>query len=84
MPATSPAAPQSSGAAISSDQALRIARLDAETVYRDLTPYRAIVDLEEDGWHVWYELRDRSAQGGGAEYTIDKSSGKILKKKYQQ
>ncbi len=50
---------------ITSDQALRIARLDAEKVYRDLSPYRASVSLEEDGWHVDYDLKDSRLQGGG-------------------
>lgn len=84
MPATSQAAVQDKGAAISSDQALRIARMDAETVYRDLSPYRAIVDLRNDGWHVEYELRDPSSQGGGATYVIDKMTGKIVQKRYAQ
>ncbi len=33
---------------ITSDQALKIARLDAEKVYRDLTPYRILLELHQD------------------------------------
>jgi uncharacterized membrane protein YkoI len=69
---------------ITSDQALRIARLDAETVYRDLSMYRINVFLERDGWHVDYELKDVEAQGGGPHYMIDAMTGKILSKKYEQ
>jgi hypothetical protein len=36
----------------SSDQALRVARLDAERAYGDLNGYRITVELESDGWHV--------------------------------
>jgi len=70
--------------AITSDQALKIARLDAERVYRDLSPYRASVSLEPDGWHVDYELKDSSLQGGGPHYLIDPGNGAILTKQYEQ
>lgn len=70
--------------AVTSDQALRIARLDAERVYRDLSPYRASVSLEPDGWHVDYELKDSNFQGGGPHYVIDPGDGAILAKQYEQ
>ena len=69
---------------LTSDQALRVARLDAETAYRDLSIYRIQVSLERDGWHVDYELKDREAQGGGPHYLIDPISGKVLSKQYEQ
>ena len=69
---------------ITSDQALKIARLDAERIYRDLSPYRASVSLEPDGWHVDYELKDSSRQGGGPHYLIDPGDGAILTKQYEQ
>jgi hypothetical protein len=70
--------------ALTSDQALKIARLDAEQAYRDLTPYRVLVELDQDGWHVDYELRNQKSQGGGAHYVIDPQSGTIRMKKYEQ
>jgi len=69
---------------ITSDQALRIARQDAEQAYRDLSPYRASVSLEQDGWHVDYELKDPEVQGGGPRYVIDPDDGVILAKQYEQ
>lgn len=69
---------------ITSDQALKIARLDAERVYRDLSPYRASVSLEPDGWHVEYELKDPHLQGGGPRYVIAPGDGEILTKQYEQ
>ena len=69
---------------ITSDQALRIARLDAERVYRDLSQYRASVSLEPDGWHVDYELKVPSLQGGGPHYLIDAVDGEILARQYEQ
>jgi hypothetical protein len=69
---------------ITSDQALRIARLDAERVYRDLSPYRASIALEQDGWHVDYELKDSDLQGGGPHYVIDPGDGAILTRQYEQ
>ncbi len=69
---------------ITSDQALRVARLDAEKVYRDLTHYRILVELNQDGWHVDYELKNRQTQGGGPHYVIDAEAGTILSKRYEQ
>jgi hypothetical protein len=72
------------GGRLSSDQALKVAREDAETVYRDLARYWIRVALEEDGWHVDYELRDPRARGGGPHYVIDATDGHILSKRYEQ
>ena len=69
---------------ITSDQALKVARLDAETVYRDLVQYRILVELHQDGWHVDYELKNRHSQGGGPHYVIDAKAGTIRSKKYEQ
>jgi hypothetical protein len=68
------------------DQALLIARLDAEKAYRDLSPYQVQValHLDPDSWRVDYELKNRKSQGGGAHYLIDRQTGKILSKRYEQ
>ena len=68
----------------SCDQALKIAREDAETVYRDLERYTIRLALEADGWHVDYELRDPRARGGGPHYVIDAITGQIVSKRYEQ
>jgi uncharacterized membrane protein YkoI len=70
--------------AITSDQALKIARYDAENIYRDLSEYSILIILEQDGWHVDYELKNPEAQGGGPHYIIDSNTGNILKKRYEQ
>jgi hypothetical protein len=69
---------------ITSDQVLRIARLDAEQAYRDLSHYRISLTMEADGWHVDYELKNPKLNGGGPHYLIDPLTGKILSKKYEQ
>ena len=69
---------------ISCDQALRIARTDAESVYRNLSLYRISIVLEQDGWQVDYELKDSNLQGGGPHYLIDARTGDILSKRYEQ
>ena len=80
-----PATLLSHGASIiSCDQALRIARTDAETAYRDLSPYRIGIALEQDAWQVDYELKDVKLQGGGPHYLIDARTGDILSKRYEQ
>jgi hypothetical protein len=77
-PTTTPAV------AISADQALLTARLDAERVYRDLSGYRITLSLEPDGWHIDYELKNPDLNGGGPHYTIDSLTGAILHKRYEQ
>ena len=70
--------------ALSSDQVLKIARLDAEQAYRDLTSYRISLVLEADGWHIDYQLKDPGLNGGGPHYIIDPFTGAILVKRYEQ
>ena len=69
---------------LSFDQALRIAREDAEKAYRDLSRYDIRLALEADGWHVDYELKDPHVRGGGPHYIIDQVNGAIVSKRYEQ
>lgn len=71
-------------AKITCDQALRIARLDAENAYRDLSLFYIHVELNDDGWHIDYELKNRQSNGGGPHYVIDAETGNIRKKRYEQ
>ncbi|MBW3597317.1 MAG: hypothetical protein KY475_08585 [Planctomycetes bacterium] len=66
------------------DQALAIAQADASRAYRDLSSYRIQLVLEDDGWHVDYELKDAHLKGGGPHYLIDPRTGAILSKRYEQ
>ena len=81
-PASTPT--MASGQALPSDQALRVARLDAESAYRDLSAYRILITLEEDGWHIDYQLKNPRHHGGGPHYIIDAHTGMILSKRYEQ
>ena len=65
-------------------QALAIAQADAAQAYRDLSGYSIRLGLEEDGWHVDYELKDPRLKGGGPHYVIDHLNGAILSKGYEQ
>lgn len=69
---------------LSPDEALKVARSDAEKVYRDLSGYRITISLEDTGWRVDYELKDAALQGGGPHYLIDPFTGSILEKRYEQ
>jgi len=74
----------SSGVALLGGHALAIAQVDALRVYRDLSVYRIQLVLEDDGWHVDYELKDTRLKGGGPHYLIDASTGAIISKRYEQ
>ena len=69
---------------LSCDEILRIARLDAETAYRDLSGYRIIIEHQPDGWHIDYQLTNPNQNGGGPHYTIDPATGVIHSKRYEQ
>jgi hypothetical protein len=74
-----------SGAAVlPADQVLTIAQADALRAYRDLSAYRIHLVLEEDGWHVDYQVKDPRHKGGGPHYVIDAHTGAILSKRYEQ
>ncbi len=69
---------------ITCDEALAIARKDAETAYRDLSAFRIIIERRADRWHVDYELSDVYFKGGGPHYIIDATTGAIVSKRYEQ
>jgi hypothetical protein len=69
---------------VTSDEALRIARSDAERVYRELHLYAITLRLEQDGWHVDFDFKDETAQSGGPHYVIDATTGHIAWKRYEQ
>lgn len=69
---------------LAGDQALAIAQADAAGVYRDLSPYRIQLVLEDDGWHIDYELKNPKLKGGGPHYIIDAHTGAIVSKRYEQ
>jgi uncharacterized membrane protein YkoI len=66
------------------DQVLAIAQADAARVYRDLSVYGIHLVLEDDGWHVDYDLKDTRLKGGGPHYVIDAYTGDIVSKRYEQ
>jgi hypothetical protein len=69
---------------LTSAQILAIAQDDALKAYRDLSAYRIQLALEDDGWHVDYELKDFRRKGGGPHYIIDAVTGVVLSKRYEQ
>jgi hypothetical protein len=69
---------------LAADQALAIAQADALQAYGDLSSYRIGLKLEEDGWHIDYEVNDPKLKGGGPHYVIDRFSGAIVSKRYEQ
>lgn len=69
---------------LAGDQVLSIAQRDAATAYGDLSIYRVQLALEDDGWHVDYDLKNPRHKGGGPHYLIDPATGAILSKRYEQ
>jgi hypothetical protein len=76
--------PRAQMSGITEARAREIAQDDAKKAYGDLSAYDVRVVLEKDGWHVDFELKEKSSQGGGPHYIIDPQDGKIIKKQYDQ
>ena len=66
------------------DRALTIAQADAVRAYHDLSAYRIQLTLEDDGWHIDYELKSPKMKGGGPHYVINARTGAIISKRYEQ
>jgi hypothetical protein len=75
---------EKSAVGLASDKVLAIAQADAARVYRDLSLYRIQLVLEDDGWHVDYELKNPKLKGGGPHYIIDAHTGAVLARRYEQ
>ena len=69
---------------LSADRVLAVAQADALAAYRDLALYRVSLALEDDGWHVDYELKNPVLNGGGPHYIVDASNGMIVSRRYEQ
>ena len=69
---------------ISCDEALAIARKDAEYGLSGSLGFRIIIERRVDGWHIDYELSDVYLKGGGPHYVIDAMTGAIVSKRYEQ
>ena len=69
---------------LSAERALGIAQVDAAQAYRNLSLYRIRLELEPDGWHVDYELKDPQLKGGGPHYVIDRFTGALVSRRYEQ
>ena len=81
---SAPSIPQLSPQPLPADEVLRVARKDAERVYKDLERFRISLFLEPDGWHIEYVLTEPFVAGGGPHYLIDPKTGMILSKTYYQ
>ena len=69
---------------LTSDRVLAIANADAIRAYRALDHFRVQIVLEDDGWHVDFQLKDPNLYGGGPHYVIHAETGEILSKRYEQ
>ena len=66
------------------DRVLAIAQTDALAACTDLSSYQIRLALQDDGWHVEYELKDSKLKGGGPHYVIHAITGAIVSKRYEQ
>jgi hypothetical protein len=69
---------------ITKEQALRIAREDAERTYVDLSIYSITAECDGESWRVDYSPSDPYTAGGGPHYVISANNGEILSRRYEQ
>ena len=68
---------------ISKEEAIKIAEKDAIAVYKSLKKYDLIVCELSRAWRIIYSLKE-PIHGGGPDYVIDKKTGQIIDKNYEQ
>lgn len=85
-PASSPPSPDSESMRIKIDkeEALSIARKDAEKAYRNLNRYEVLAEPNGNNWLISYRPKDTSLVGGGPQYVISGETGEILSRRYEQ
>jgi hypothetical protein len=66
------------------DETLLIARLAAETRYRNLADFIIRIAIEVDVWHVDFTSAHPHCRGGGPHYHIDATTGEIVWKTFEQ
>jgi hypothetical protein len=71
-------------ALIDREKALKIAKEDAQRIYRDLSIYKVEAALKEGKWYVDYELTNPQMVGGGPHYVISAETGEIITYRYEQ
>lgn len=69
---------------VSSEEALEIARADAQAAYGDLSIFKTAIAQRDGAWLVDFELKDEKLHGGGPHYLIDARNGNIVSKRYEQ
>lgn len=71
---------------IDRETAVNTARADFARLLGSLEGYTVEGSEEANGWHVIFRLNKKRGTtfGGGAEYLIDKETGKVLDKKFAQ
>lgn len=69
---------------IDREEALKIAKEDAQQIYRDLSIYKIKAELKDEKWFVDYNLSNPQMVGGGPHYVISAKTGKIISYRYEQ
>jgi hypothetical protein len=72
------------GVNIDKEKAITIAREDAVKAYGSVEAFNVFACETARSWHVIFELKDADLNGGAPEYIIDKKTGNILRKTYEQ
>lgn len=65
-------------------EALKIARENAERMYRDLSIYKIEAELKDGKWYVDYNILNTQMVGGGPHYVISAETGEIISFRYEQ
>ena len=69
---------------IDEDEALKIALINAQRIYKDLSIYTITAKLIKNQWFVDYDITDPTIAGGGPHYVINANTGVIESFRYEQ
>lgn len=68
---------------LSKEEAIKIAERDASQAYKSLDDYQVVACELSSAWRIIFDLK-APLDGGGPNYVIDKNTGQIIYKVYQQ
>lgn len=76
--------PQPTPSPIAEQVAIDTAKNDFVTEFGSLDEFEVITSEQKDSWRVTIQLKDKTSNGGGAVYTINKATGRISERRFYQ
>lgn len=75
---------QSTPSGVTEMSAVDTAKKDFVEAFGSIDGFELVSSEQGDSWRIIVQIKDKTSNGGGAIYTIDKATGKILERRFYQ